>query len=318
MTINQLEKELKENKLSSIYLLYGQERYLLDNVVKKIKKSFGNLVDGLNYIKIDNSAIDNIISEIQTPAFGFERKLIIIKNTDLLKKQSKKKNQLIIDKIEKISEYIENNKDEIKDQNVIVFIEDDIEKNKLYKTIEKIGIVCNFEPEKPQELSNRIKYICNAYSVNIDNPTLAYFIECCGTNLQDLINEIRKLIEYKGKGGQITKEDIDILSIRQFDSVIFDLTDNLGRKNVAKSLEVLRNLIYAKEPIQKILITLYNHFKKLYIVKLCEKYKKQAGYFKEDELYNILKQFINLDEKYKDGDIDLNIGIEAVICGYCS
>ena len=99
MTINQLEKELKENKLSSIYLLYGQERYLLDNVVKKIKKSFGNLVDGLNYIKIDNSAIDNIISEIQTPAFGFERKLIIIKNTDLLKKQSKKKNQLIIDKI---------------------------------------------------------------------------------------------------------------------------------------------------------------------------------------------------------------------------
>ena len=95
MTINQLEKELKENKLSSIYLLYGQERYLLDNVVKKIKKSFGNLVDGLNYIKIDNSAIDNIISEIQTPAFGFERKLIIIKNTDLLKKQSKKKNQLI-------------------------------------------------------------------------------------------------------------------------------------------------------------------------------------------------------------------------------
>jgi len=290
MTINQLEKELKENKLSSIYLLYGQERYLLDNVVKKIKKSFGNLVDGLNYIKIDNSAIDNIISEIQTPAFGFERKLIIIKNTDLLKKQSKKKNQLIIDKIEKISEYIENNKDEIKDHNVIVFIEDDIEKNKLYKTIEKIGIVCNFEPEKPQELSNRIKYICNAYSVNIDNPTLAYFIECCG-------------------------------------------------KNVAKSLEVLRNLIYAKEPIQKILITLYNHFKKLYIVKLCEKYKKdiqenlnlkpnqtflvskykkQAGYFKEDELYNILKQFINLDEKYKDGDIDLNIGIEAVICGYCS
>ena len=46
----------------------------------------------------------------------------------MLKKQSKKKNQLIIDKIEKISEYIENNKDEIKEQNVIVFIEDDIEK----------------------------------------------------------------------------------------------------------------------------------------------------------------------------------------------
>ena len=221
----------------------------------------------------------------------------------------------------------------------MVFVENEIEKSDLAKFIEKNGIICNFEFQKANQLQARIKAITNAYKVNIDNPTLIYFIECCGTNLQDLINEIRKLIEYKGKGGQITKEDIDILSIRQFDSVIFDLTDNLGRKNVAKSLEVLRNLIYAKEPIQNILITLYNHFKKLYIVKLCEKYKKdiqenlnlkpnqtflvskykkQAGYFKEDELYNILKQFINLDEKYKDGDIDLNIGIEAVICGYCS
>ena len=335
MTINQLEKELKENKLSSIYLLYGQERYLLDNVVKKIKKSFGNLVDGLNYIKIDNSAIDNIISEIQTPAFGFERKLIIIKNTDLLKKQSKKKNQLIIDKIEKISEYIENNKDEIKDQNVIVFIEDDIEKNKLYKTIEKIGIVCNFEPEKPQELSNRIKYICNAYSVNIDNPTLAYFIECCGTNMQDLINETRKLIEYAGEGGKVQKSDIDALCTKKVESVIFDLTDNLGQKKTKEAIDVLHNLIASKEPIQKILITLYNHLKKLYFVKiaiannkdvatslnlkpnqmfLVNKYKMQTQKFSEQELRKIIQQLEDLDYQYKIGLIDLNIGLDAIIC----
>ena len=51
---------------------------------------------------------------------------------------------------------------------------------------------------------------------------------------------------------------------------------------------------------------------------LVSKYKKQAGYFNEDELKNILFQFINLDEGYKNGTIDLNIGLESVICGYCS
>lgn len=338
MNVNQLENTLKGNNINGIYLFYGQEHYLLENMVKKIKKNFGDLVNGLNYIKIDNSSIDNLITEIQTPAFGFEKKLIIIKDTDLLKKQGKKKNQSISEKVEKVSNYIEENIEQIREYNVILFIEDEIEKNKLYKAIEKNGIICNFEPEKPQELIKRIKYICNAYSVNIDNPTCAYFIECCGTNLQDLINEIRKLIEYAGKNGTIKKEDIDILSIKQLDSVIFDLTDNLGKKNVSKSLEVLKNLIYEKEPIQKILITLYNHFKKLYIVKLCEKYKKditenlklkpnqmflvskykkQASYFSEDELYNILFQFSNLDEKFKSGQIDLNIGLETIICGYC-
>lgn len=339
MTVAQLEKELKEQNLSSIYLLYGKETYLLENSLKKIKKLFGDLKDGLNYIKIDNSNINTLISELQTPSFGFEKKLIIIKDVDLLKKQGKKKNQYIIEQIEKISAYIDENFDDIKEQNVIVFIQDEIDKNILFKVIEKIGIVCNFELEKTPEIAKRIKFICNAYNVNIDNLTLSYFIESCGTNLQDLINEIRKLIEYVGKDGTIKKEDIDKLSIKQFESVIFDLTDSLGQKNVKKALEVLRNLIYNKEPVQKILITLYNHFKKLYVVKLCEKYKKdilenlnlksnqtflvskykkQSGYFSEDSLKNILFQFVKLDENYKLGLVDLNIGLEAVICGYCS
>mgnify|MGYP002709964555 CR=1 FL=1 len=338
MTVNQLEKELKDGNLSNIYLLYGKETYLLETALKKIKKLFGNLVDGLNYIKIDNTNLDNLIPELQTPSFGFEKKLIIVKDTDLLKKQSKKKAQIIIEKIEKISNYITENIDNIKEQNILVFIEDDVDKNKLYKEIEKVGIICNFEAEKLPEITKRIKYICNAYSVNIDNVTLNYFIESCGTDMQYLINEIRKLIEYAGKDGTIKKEDIDLLSIKQFESVIFDLTDSLGQKNVSKSLYVLRNLIYSKEPIQKILITLYNHFKKLYIVKLCEKYKqdvsenlklksnqmflvskykRQSNYFSEGELRNILFQFVKLDEGYKSGIIDLNIGLESVICGYC-
>ena len=134
--------------------------------------------------------------------------------------------------------------------------------------------------------------------------------------MQDLINEIRKQIEYVGEGGKIAKETIDMLCIKKIESIIFDLTDNLGKKNIGKALEVLNNLIYNKEPIQKILITLYNHFKKLYIIKLCEKYnenvteslklkpnqaflvskyKTQANYFKEYELRNIIEELINLD-----------------------
>ena len=40
MTPDNLEKELKQGKLNSIYLLYGEELYLLENAVKKIKKLF--------------------------------------------------------------------------------------------------------------------------------------------------------------------------------------------------------------------------------------------------------------------------------------
>lgn len=338
MNVMELEKSLKDNNLSSIYLLYGKETYLLENTLRKIKKVFGICKEGLNYIKIDNTNINSLIPELQTPVFGFDKKMIIVKDVDVLKKQGKKKNQALSDQVDKIASFIEQNFEYIKDQVVLIFIEDEIEKNNLYKQIEKLGIICNFEQEKLPDLMKRIKYICNAYKVNIDNLALSYFIESCGTNLQDLINEIRKLIEYKGENGTITREDIDLLCIKQFDSVIFELTDSLGQKNVKKSLEVLKNLLYAKEPIQKILITLYNHFKKLYITKLCDKYKsdvvknlnlkpnqtflvskykRQANYFSEQDLKKILLKFIELDEDYKIGNIDLNIGLESVICGYC-
>ena len=44
MKFEELEKVLKDEKLSSIYVLYGEETYLLDLSIKKIKKLFGEKV----------------------------------------------------------------------------------------------------------------------------------------------------------------------------------------------------------------------------------------------------------------------------------
>jgi len=43
MTSENLEKELKNEVLNPIYLLYGEEIYLLENTLKKIKKLFGRV-----------------------------------------------------------------------------------------------------------------------------------------------------------------------------------------------------------------------------------------------------------------------------------
>ena len=78
------KKDLKQEKLHSIYLFYGEETYLLENAVKKIKKSFGKLILGINYIQINETNIENLISDIETPAFGYDKKLIIVKNVFFL------------------------------------------------------------------------------------------------------------------------------------------------------------------------------------------------------------------------------------------
>ena len=98
-------------------------------------------------------------------------------------------------------------------------------------------------------------------------------------------------------------------------------------------------MLYQKEPIQKILVTLYNHFKKVYICVmavemkkdivntlnlkpnqtfLVTKYKKQASYFKKEDLRKLLEEFSNLDFNYKEGKIDVDVGLRTILCNYCS
>lgn len=338
--IEELEKELNQGILKSIYVFYGEELFLLEKSLKKIKNLFGECIKGINYIPIDETNIGEIISDIETPAFGYEKKLIIARNSGILKKEGKRKNAELGKIRDRLADYIEKNTKLIAESVILIFVEEDVDsKTNLYKILDKVGIICNFEYQKPIQIEKRMKAICNAYKVNISDANLRYFIECCGTNMQELINEIRKLIEYAGENGTIQKEDIDSLCIKKLESVVFDLTDSLGKKETGKALQVLKNLIYAKEPIQKILITLYNHFKKLYLTKLAvksnkdiittlslkpnqtflvNKYKMQAKYFEERELKAVLQNLIDLDYNYKIGLIDLQVGLESILCRYCS
>lgn len=324
--------------MKNLEVIYGENTYLIEKEVKNIKKNFGEIIQGINYVAIEQNSLENIIPELQTPAFGYPKKLIVVKNCDLLKKELKTKKTKNMEVAQKIAEYIEENHQELQETTILLIIEESIDKtNSLYKMIEKYGETNEFKELNIVELSQTLKSICSAYKVNIDNETIKYLIETSGTSMQELINEIRKLIEYAGTNGTIDKKAVDLLAIPKIEAVIFDLTDSLGSKQIGKALETLRNLIYNKEPIQKILITLYNHFKKLYLVKLAQKentnitevlnlkpnqtflttkYKKQSGYFEEKQLREILEELINLDIQSKSGQIDLNIGLEAILCNY--
>ena len=227
----------------------------------------------------------------------------------------------------------------IEDTNIIIFVEEKVDKNQVYEVIEKKAIVCDIEYLKPMQLIARLKKVCFMYKVNVDDSTLNYLIETAGIDLQNLMNEIRKLIEYTGEGNTITKEAVKELAIKQIESVVFDLTDNLGNKKTEEAMEVLDNLVYQKEPLQRILVTLYTHFKRLYFCALAvkdnvdvisalslkpnqtflvNKYKKQTSYFKINQLRDLLEELVNLDYNSKMGNIDIDIGLRSILCSYCS
>ena len=123
----------------SVKLLFGEETYLSETKLKKLKKSFGELIKGINYIQIDDTNVSELISDIETPAFGYEKKLIVARNTGLFKKAKKtaKGQELaLINLSKKIAEYIEENHTLIEDAVELIFVEEEAKKSALYIALE--------------------------------------------------------------------------------------------------------------------------------------------------------------------------------------
>ena len=83
--IEELEKKIEQQEIKGIYLLYGEETFLLEQQLNKIKKKFGETIKGINYINIDENNVQELISDIETPAFGYPTKLIIARETGIFK-----------------------------------------------------------------------------------------------------------------------------------------------------------------------------------------------------------------------------------------
>ena len=102
---------------------------------------------------IDEQNVSEIIDDIETPSFGYEKKLIIAKNTGLFKKEGKKKSGDLYKLKEKLINYINENLKVIDEAVVLVFTEEEAdEKSDLFKTIDKCGVTCKFEFQKPAQI----------------------------------------------------------------------------------------------------------------------------------------------------------------------
>lgn len=314
--------------MENLYLITGDDLFEREKTVEKIKSAFGELVKGINFIVIDKDTINLLQGEVTTYPFGFDKKLIIVnianKNQDT--DDGASKNDWFDD------ELMENILNSI-DMNVIVFNGNFQARSKIYEFVSQNGkcIDCN-KPKNKKDIAPWVVDLVRKEQKTISNENASYIVHTCGADKMMLYNEIQKLADFVGERKEITKKDIDEVGIRNLETIIFDLTDSLGARNVTNSIRVLEELLMQKEPIQKILIMIAKHFKSLLITKICmnenrdvanelnikfpfivNKYKEQARRFTREELENVLLDISELDVNSKIGKIDLKTGLEITL-----
>ena len=169
--------------------------------------------------------------------------------------------------------------------------EDKVEKCDLASTIEKQGVLCNFEYLKPFQIQNRLKAIANGYKVNIDNETVA-----CYSRQITKYNNIEKYTRernYPDKTFTVSKDDIEKLGLRTF--FFSDASSAINRKVYKK----LNGYDQKRLPISEDMYIAYKIIMNGYKIKYCaesevyhshkftlkqiyDRYKLTGKFFKEN------------------------------------
>lgn len=300
--------------MSNIYLLYGEEKYDINQKIEKIKKEFSNLEVGVNlfYVNLDN--VNELESITQGVTFFGSEKLIIIKNTNL------KFNVNLLKELE----------DDIK----VIIVEDNVDKRLTeYKTLSKIAECIEYKHFDERQTIQFIIDILKKYNVKISYDDAEYMQNVCGNDKYNNINELQKLVIYVGSGSTVTKEIIDTVCSKTLSAKLFDVLDDIINKKKDIAIKQLDFLLKQKEPIVKIYIMLYKQFKQLYMIKvlklkgekniaqelgmapfIVKKLSIAADKYTEEELKNIIYAFDEYDQKTKNGDMDFEIGLKKIIC----
>lgn len=342
MNYKDIIKSMNNNEFKNVYLFYGREFYLIENVIKTCKKSLNESMIDFNLDILDGKelTLDQILSNAETLPFMDERKILIIKDFELLK--GKKKNFSDSDESELI-EYIE----KVPSTTVIVFlVYGDVDKRKsLVKKINKVGIVNHCDKLSDMDLFKWVKNRFKQNEVYINDSEIMYFIEQEGyrdknseKTLSDLENEINKIASFVGKGNNVTKAIIDKLSQKKVENDIFKLIDEIGNKNSSHAMKIVTDMILEGESVLGIFAMISKQFKlvmqarqlqnqgyssKVIAEKLSAhpfvvtKALKQGRLFADEAVVDMLNFILESDFKIKNGLMKDNLAVEILVSKYC-
>lgn len=270
INVTKLKQQLKQGELKNIYLFCGEEKYLVDMYVKKVTDMA--LGDGLrefnySYYNEDNENYENFVNDIDAYPTMAEKKVVVLKNTKLVKLKDYQK---------PLAEIFEN----IPDYAVVIIVEEEASKIKkaLSDVINKKGEIVDF---KKQTVSNLRAWVTRQLALKnkqMNSGDMEYLINLCERSLEKLSVECEKLVA-AAEETNITRNMIDDLVKVPVEYKIFEMSDHLLSGNAESAYAILNGFKINREQPIVIFITIYKQLADIYMFRLLnEEGKNGADY----------------------------------------
>ena len=311
--------------MKNFYLLYSSDGAILNKEINDLEKKLDVGDNDIIYYNIDN--IDGIINEASTIGMFSLNKFIII-NMDSYFKDKKDISNINL---------LENYFDSYNSNSYLVFVcnSDSIDsRKKIVNLIKKYGIVKKLEVND-NYLNDYVNNFLKDNGYKINNGDVVYFINRVGNNINNVTNELDKLMLYKINDKIINRNDIDLLTVENIDDSIYDLVNCILKNDNEKAIKLYNNFIDNGMDVNQIVaiiaaqIRLLYQVKRLYnsgksndeIAKILEfksvyrvKYLlNDSYYYSESDLVKYLSKLADIDNAIKTSNGDGNMLMQLFI-----
>lgn len=268
LTENELKSQIKSCKLNNLYLLYGEEKYLISHYTSKlIDVALDGTINDFNFKKFKASdiSVDSLEESIEVLPFLSSKKCVVVSDLEIEK--------FNVTEIKKLKEIVS----KIPETTILIISQSNIEAsiyksskwNSFTKLVEKHGNAVNFKKLSRLSLEKQIINWARKLNLNISQNTVEKLIEYCGDDLLNLRSELEKLSAF-ADNGEITEDDIELLVSKKAEANVFDLTKAVSQNNYDRALKILHVLLEKKEEPVAILSLLASNYIDMYRVKVAK------------------------------------------------
>ena len=322
--MKEISKNIKEGQFHKVYLLTGDEGYLIFQASQMLRSALLHEGDEMNFTRYEESKIDlpQLADLAATFPFFSPKRVILFNYTNILKTGK--------DEFLKILQ-------NLPETTCMIICDSEVDKRSAsYKWIKKNGYVAEFlrKNQKENTLLHFLVRILGKEKKQIREEDARYFLSLVGDNMFQIRNEAEKLISYLGEETVVSREAIDQIVSAQIQDKIFDMVTALAQKDQNKALSYYNDLMLLREAPMHILYLIVRQYRILVIIKSMrelhktddeiakaagilpfsiKRYHSQLRLYNQKQLESCLDQAVKLEEEIKTGIITDQIGLEMLL-----
>ncbi|HEY5653995.1 MAG TPA: hypothetical protein VIR63_06475 [Pontiella sp.] len=273
----------------NVYFYCGNDEYLVGlNARKKVDQICPEAEQTLSLeiiegavSKIDDAvaAIDQCIAAFRTVGLFGGKKVVWFREADFLKNAVIMKNDQVKRLLGELAGDLKAGLSE--DQCLIISSQGADKRSAFYKALKEVAEISEYDiPERDYEARpvalKRAVSLFKREGYSIDSAAADVFIDRTGFETRQIMNEVEKMVLFKGADTAISLEDVQLITSASGEAISWDFTDAVAERQLGEAIRLFRQLLFQKQTAIGLIIQIENLFQNM----LCFREYIDAGWLK--------------------------------------